>query len=182
MAIASFTGALVAQVWFLRNGLAFTSPSSGTVSATAKPDGADSIWDTWFMPNCEEFTVETTGEEVKIMGGQQGGLVLKDHLQLSQETKITFKGNELSALAVQALFGTDVLTAASTQGNPTEGKRLIKGWLRCQAYDGDHVNRLTGVLYGSLKVVSADPWSGKNVARCAFEFNLIRAAGNTLGM
>lgn len=182
MAIAAFTGSLVAQVWFIRNGLAYTSPSSGTVSATARPDGADPIWDTWFMANCEEFTPTVEGEEAKVMGGQQGGLVLKDHIQLSQETKITFKNNELSALPIQALFGTLDLTAASVQANPTEGKRLVKGWLRFQAYDQDHVQRLVGILYGSLKITSVDPWSGRNVARAAFEFNLIRAAGNTLGM
>lgn len=182
MALAPFTGSLVAQVWFLRNGLAYTSPSSGTVSATARPDSSDAIWDTWFIPNCEEFTVATEGEEAKIMGGQQGGLVLKDHIQLSQETKITFRNNEISPLSFGALFGTLDLTASSNQANPTEGKRLVKGHLRFQAYDGDNVLRLTGILYGSLKVTQADPWSGRNVARCQFEFNLIRSSLNTLGM
>lgn len=182
MAASDITAAFVAQVWFLRNGLAFTSPSSGTVSATARPDGADPIWDTWFMPNCEDFTVQTEGEEVKIMGGQQGGLVVKDVVQLSQETKITWRNNQITALVWQSLFGTDVLTAASSQGNPTEGKRIIKGWLRAQVYDESNALRGTLLFYGALKITAAEPWSGKNVARVSFEFQLIRSSLNTIGM
>lgn len=182
MAASIITAALMAQVWFLRNGLAFTSPTSGTVSRTAKPDGADAIWDTWFLQNCEDFTIQTEGEEAKVMGGQPGGLVLKDIIQLSQETKITFRNNEITPLVTQLLFGTLDLTTSSVQANPTEGKRIVQGWLRAQVYDENNVLRNTLLLYGALKITGAEPWSGKNIARANFEFNLLRSAMNTIGV
>lgn len=182
MALAIATQSLFAQLWFVREGTAFTVPTSGTTAREAKPGAGDStVWNAAHLGDAEEFTITPEGETYVVQGGQPGGLVDKDEINLSQKLKITFGTQQLDPLFVQALFGTLTLTTASTQANPLEGKRLVKGWLKFQAYDADQVLRLTGEIWGSLRLTSAEPWSGKNIVKGKWEFLVLRSSLNTLG-
>lgn len=182
MALAKVTQALFAQLWFVKDGTAYTVPSSGTSGRDAKPGAGDStVWNAAFLGDAEEFTLTPERETYVVQGGQPGGLVDKDEIELSKKLKATFGTQEFSPLLIQALFGTLDLTTSSTQANPLEGKSIIKGWLKFQAYDADQVLRMTGEIWGALRLSSAEPWSGKNAVKGKWEFNVLRSSLNTIG-
>lgn len=121
------------HAFFAIEGASYTVPSSGTVGREAKPGAADTSWiDVGVL---DSVSIDpTTREEVKIHAPTPGRYRLYDVLEHSNELGVSLKCKELSALVVQALFGTLTLTTASTQYNPLEGAE-IRGWLKIQQYD-----------------------------------------------
>jgi hypothetical protein len=168
------------HVMFVPEGTAFTVPGAGTASKTSKPGSGDTSWTTGNLGDCEEFKLAPESESYDIMGGTPGGLALKNRVELSKRLKVTFTATRRDPITAQATFGTLTLTAASTQGNPLEGKLNIKGWLKFQSYDGDGTLRETGDLWVTLKLTSVEPRSGRNPVKASYECEVEYSTLNTI--
>jgi hypothetical protein len=94
------------------------------------------------------------------------------------ELMIKFSAAELSAFAIEALFRTLALTAASTQFNPLEGKTK-KGWLKFQSYDNSDAQILVLDVFCILKITGDVPFGGGDLAKCQFEASIIHSTLNT---
>lgn len=172
---------LTAHLMFVAQGTAYTVPSSSNCDRDAKPGAADASWLLGnFGTDCEEFKIAPESETYEVMGGQPGGLVVTDVVELSRKSKITWGSQQADPQLLRLLFGTLALTSASSQGNQLEGNLAVKGWLKFQAYDGGGTLRVVGDQWGVLKITDAEPWSGKNIVKAKFELTCIRSTLNTL--
>jgi hypothetical protein len=179
MPIATETTMFFTHAFFLPLGLAFTVPGAGNVSASAKPDAADPVWAANSLGDVEEFLITPESEEYEKMAGRPGTLVVVDVVELWKKLTLKWKTQDVTPLAHQLLFGTLGLTGSSNQANPLEGDLMVKGWLKFQAYAGPS-RRVTGDLWCRLKVTSAEPWSGRNIAQVEIEAKSIHSTLNTL--
>lgn len=180
MAITNQFTSLFAHVMFVPEGVAYTTPSSGTTGVAAKAGAADAVWATYNLGDCEEFKIVPESDSAEVMGGDPGGLVITNIVPLSKKLKITFNAQQITPVVLQLLMGTLALTGASTQANFLEGQLIKKGWLKFQAYDVDGTSRVLGDKWGALKITSAEPWSGKNIVKASFELTSIRSALDTI--
>lgn len=134
---------------FLEEGTTITSPA-GDVSRTLKPDAAEPLWND--LGAIETIDVESLAEEIDIFGGAPGISVLLDVLETKRQLNINLGLKELGALALQAMFRTESLTAASASFAPLTGKTL-KGWLQLQFHDGnDNSELITLDIYCYAKI------------------------------
>lgn len=132
MPLASDNRVISTHLSFFREGVAFTSPSSGTCGREAKPGASDTGWIS--LGNPPEFAVTHDKTEIEIMKGVPGRRVRHNMIHTEAKLDLTFTIEEMRAEMVELLFGSLALTAASTQYNPLEGAEK-KGWLKVQKYD-----------------------------------------------
>jgi len=122
-------------------GEAFTSPSSGTASRSAKPGAADTGWiDPGIL---DSLKVGKSSDKRDIFAPTPGQRRLYDVIEVNRDLKFTLSLKEASPLMFEHLFGTLPLDAASTQYNPLEGATK-KGWLKIQQYD--HADELVNTV------------------------------------
>ena len=160
--------------FFFRNGDAFTLPAPGTAGRSAKPGATDTGWvDVGILT---EVGIEPQTEERPIFAPAPGRLRKYDVLETKDDLQITLRGEELSPLAIQALFRTAALTAASTQYNPLEGQSL-KGWLKVQQYDQNDQLFNTVDVFVHLKVGALT--FGDDVARVEFAGSVLHSTLNS---
>jgi hypothetical protein len=176
---AQFIGALTGHVMFVPSGTAFTVPSSGTASASSKPGSGDTSWATGNLGDIMELKFAPENEVAQIKGGSPGGLMTKDLIEISRDMKITFKTQQMDPTFLRMAFATLALTTASTQANPLEGGAMVKGWLKVQAYDVDHVPRVIGDFWVGLRMTDMEQWSGRNIVGGTFEAQVLYSAYNT---
>lgn len=178
---AKFIGALTGHVMFVPAGTAFTVPSAGTASATSKPGSGDTAWSDGNMGDLTDLKLVPENEVVPIKGGSPGGLMTKDLVEISRDLKITFKTQQMDPNFLRMAFATEALTTASSQANPLEGGALVKGWLKLQAYDADHVPRVLGDYWVGMRLTDMEPWSGRNTVGGSFEAQVLYSEFNTKG-
>lgn len=169
------------HLFFVQEGGAITVPSAGTVSRTAKPGEGDPLWAAGYLGDVEEFRPAPESQVYDIMGGIPGGLVLKNKIEVEKRWKASFTTTRRDAITAQTMYGTLPLSASSTQGNPLEGKLNVKGWLQIQVYDADSNLRDVADVWGTLKVTSMEPVSGRNPVKVTYEFEVEYSTLNTIG-
>lgn len=163
------------HAFFFRDGAAFTVPSAGTASRTAKPGAADTSWiDLGIL---RDLSVQHARNEVDIFAPAPGAMRLFDVLETKRQLSVNITAEEMSPLAFELLFGTLALTNASTQYNPLEGATK-KGWLKVQQYDQTDALFNTVDLYVQMKV-SGDVAFGDSVVAVTFECRVLHSTLNT---
>ncbi len=115
---------------FFRDGAAFTLPAPGTAGRNAVPGDTDPEWID--LGVISEGGVERVGEEKEVWAPAPGRLQLYDVLTTKEANNFSFKCEELSLLALEALFGAAALTATSTDFDILEAVPL-KGWLEVKS-------------------------------------------------
>lgn len=178
---AQYIGALTGHCFFVPSGTAFTVPSAGTASKTSKPGAGDTSWEAGNLGDIMELKFSPENEVTKIEGGSPGGLMTKDLIEIRRDMKITFKTQQMDPMFLRLAFATLPLTTASNQANPLEGGALVKGWLKIQAYDPDHVARVIGDWWVGLRMTDMEAWSGRNIVGGTFEAQVIFSPYNTKG-
>jgi hypothetical protein len=123
---------LGSHVKFFRDGSAFTVPSAGTASRTAKPDITDPLWIDVGVVNNLGYTPTTNVDE--IYAPAPGTLELYDVVENKRKLEIKFDAEELSFLSFELAFKCKPLTLAGGAYNPGAGK-IVKGWLHIEQYD-----------------------------------------------
>ena len=160
------------HAWFALTGISYVTPSSGTVSRAVKPpaDAADATpLDVWFNLGIIESgdTEAGPGNVVEIWKPNPGKNVLYQEIETKPQMKIMLTCKEGHALFYQALYGTLALsldpTATAIQFNPMEGKFILEGWLKTQAYDSNDVLVESCDVYGGIRVSASFGRNGENV-------------------
>lgn len=168
---------LGAQARFARAGASFTSPSAGTVSATAFPDEDETA--AWIdLGVVEDGEIVSESTDVEQWAPSPGRLQLKNIHQV--KGKLTFKltTNEMGPLAAQALFQTAAeLSDSITQFNPLSGATL-RGVMQLEAYDHDNTLRLVLRCWGRLKVTGGVKATGGDLVKPQFEFLVLYSTEN----
>lgn len=178
---AQFIGALTGHALFVPEGTAYTVPDSNTTGKNNKPGAGDASWAAGNFGDILDLTFVPESETAKIMGGSPGGLMTKDLIEISRDMRITFKSQQMDPTFLRLAFATLALTTSSSQGNPLEGSALVKGWLKIQAYDANHVLRVIGDAWVGIRMTAMEAWSGRNVVGGTFEAQVLYSQYNTLG-
>lgn len=171
------TGAVILgnHGFFFREGLSYTVPSAGTSSRTTKPGAADTGWvDLGIL---SEVTIQHEREERDIFAPTPGVLRLYDVLETKRQLNINLTAQEMSPKAFELVFGTDFLTAASTNYNPLEGSTK-RGWLKIQQYNQSDALFNTMDVWVQMKV-SGEVSFGENIVAVTFEARVLHSTQNT---
>lgn len=180
MPILARVTALTAHIMFAQEGAAFTVPSAGTVGRTSKPGGADALWAAGNFGDCLDFKITPGSEIYEVKGGNPGGRTFKDILEIEKSLRFTWQNQQLDPITLQLLFGTQSLNPSSTVANPLEGRVMLKGWMKFQAYDPSQVMTAIGEVWVGLRVTDAEPWSGANPVQATFEATMLFSTLNTM--
>jgi hypothetical protein len=116
-------------VSFFRDKAAFTVPSAGTVSRTAKPDGADPAWIDFGVVNNLGATPSSNKDEIYGPTSE-----LEDVIESKRKVEVKFDAEELQFLSFELAFQTKPLSAAGGNYNSGNGK-TVKGWIKIEQYD-----------------------------------------------
>lgn len=147
------------HLWFVREGAAFTVPSSGNASNTSKPGSSDTSWG--------KLAVVKT---LEVDPGNQTPYELTEPSPgLLQRTDVIMPGSmpvwsatlkEVDVLLFELAFNTLALTTSSTQFNPGERATTVKGWIKLQTYDQNNASVSTIDTYAAISLkagVTFDP-------------------------
>jgi hypothetical protein len=137
MALTSGNRTLAAHIAIFFEGVAYTSPSSGTCAREAKPGASDTGWIK--IGAVTDFSVTHDKTEIEIMKPVPGRRVRWDIIHTDQKLDLSFTVDEVRAEMIELLFGSLALNSSSTQYNPLEGAEK-RCWLKVQYYD--HTNTL----------------------------------------
>lgn len=138
-----------------------------------KPESIDPGWQDFGV--LSEISIEPQTEERVIFRPSPGRLRKYDVLETKDDLQITLRAEELSVLAIQALFRTAELDETSTIYKPLEGQ-AIKGWLKVSQYDqNDHLFNSIEV-FAHLKVAAVA--FGDDVARVEFTGSVLDSTLN----
>ena len=147
------------HIYFVREGTAFTLPSSGTASSTSKPGATDTSWGKLAVVKTIEIDPgnQTPYELTEPAPGllQRSDVIMPGSLPV---WSVTLK--ELDHTAIELIFNTLALTSGSTQFNPGERNATVKGWFKLQTYDQGNASVITVDTYGALSLksgVTLDP-------------------------
>jgi len=150
---------LGSHAFFFREDAAYTVPSAGTCAAEAKPGASDPAWINLGPVTGAEVS-EAAGDAVEQWAPLPGALRRKNIFRTKEKLDIDLTVNEVTPLALQAIFRTEVLSGSSGEtANPLEGS-TIRGWLKLQLYDANDALRFALDLWCELRVngaVSLDP-------------------------
>lgn len=132
--MALTTGSIIigSHANFVRDGDAFTLPSSGTAGRSSKPGATDSSWID--LGIIQDVGITADRDEREIYAPTPGAIRLYDVIETKRRLSIKMALTEMSPLVMELLFGTLALTGSSTQYNPLEGATK-KGWLKLQQYN-----------------------------------------------
>lgn len=159
---------------FFPAGKAFTVPAAGTASSTARPGDTDEGW----VPigDIDETVDSPTREEFKVYAPRPGRKRLKKILSTKDEVTIRMTAQEVSPLAVQAIFKTSPLDETSNTFTPFSGTS-IAGWLNLKRFDQENVFVSEMTVWVDLKV-AGDVTHGNNPTTIQFEAALLDSALN----
>ena len=124
------------HAFFAREGVAFTVPSAGTASRTAKPGSADA---SWLDLGVSDWTAAPQNKTADFMAPAPGARVLSDKITTAKGLKLKGKMMELTNVMWKLMLATGSATLNDSgngaQYNPLEGDPVIRGWLQLQQYD-----------------------------------------------
>ena len=128
-------------LYFAPAGSAFTIPAAGTVSATAKPGAADSIWTTFGLGTVKKPTqdkVDAKGIDIKAPMPGTGVIVTVNVVRPERSLKMMVEMNELSRLALAGFYVSNFIQLTDTSFSPLGGSGSLQGWLKRQRYDAQN--------------------------------------------
>lgn len=160
--------------FFFRDGAAYTVPSSGNASRTAKPGATDTGWIDIGIVTAVKPERQSDAQEV--WAPTPGVLRLYDIIRTKQKLSFTLNLEEVSPLSWELLFNTAALTSGSTQYNPCEGAQK-KGWLKIQQYDQADALFNTLDVYVEVEVQNAE--FGEGVVRLELKASVLHSTLNT---
>lgn len=134
-----------AHAKFFPSGSAFTIPSAGTSSRTAKPGAADTGWHDFGV---SDWSIQNTSKTSDLMAPSPGARVLYDKVTTSKGLKLKGKLMEFQQFAYQALLSSATISGTTTTGAtyvPMESDPVRRGWLELTQYDQN--NTLLNTLY-----------------------------------
>lgn len=166
---------LGSHAYFFMEGASYTVPSAGTASASAKPGSADTGWTS--LGIISAASIARSGDVKEVWAPLPGTLRLKDVIEIKPDITLKLTARELSPLALQTLFRTAALTAASTQFNPLEGATL-KGWIKLQQYDQSETLTLTLDVWVHL-TIDGEVSMGEDISEVAFSARVLHSTLNT---
>jgi hypothetical protein len=178
---------LYSHLWFARKGESWTTPSAGgPVSSTAKPpmDAADASSNDLWVPLGESFlsTEPSAGNVIDIWTGSPGILVKKKKIATKQALMFTIDCQELTEIALTALYqclDLDLdLTTGAKQFNPLEGNYLREGWIHQQGYDQENNHIKTVDTWGCLSFTGSYQENGENL-NYQLQFEVLHSTLNT---
>lgn len=137
---------------FFRDGTAYTVPSAGTAGREALPGDADTGWID--LGPIVEISVEKVHEAKEVWKPNPGRIELYEVVETKRGVTHRFTLQELSALAIELMFGADALTAASTDFTALAGNTK-KGWLHIKQYNHNDTLFNTIWCYGYIAVAGA---------------------------
>lgn len=164
-----------AHVFWAPEGGAFTIPSSGTVSRSAKPGSTDTIWAT--LGVVKDAELDHARSETEIFAPLPGQKRLYDVIETMRKLTLKVTLENVSPLVMQLVFGSLPLNASSTQFNPLEGS-AVKGWAKLQLYDDQDQLVLTVDAYCRMKLASALAL-GDSAVQPSIEFSFLHSTLNT---
>ena len=170
--------ALGTHSYFFPEGKAFTSPSAGTASRTAKPDGDET---TWLNVGPGNWVKSPNNTIVDYHQPAPGARVLYDRIATKKGLILKGKWMEMSNLVYKMLHGcaSDFpLTGAGGQFNPLEGDVIIRGWLQQQHYDHKNVLLSTEDYYVAMNI-PGDVDFGENLVDVDVEAHVLFSTLNT---
>jgi hypothetical protein len=163
---------------FFHEGDAFTLPSAGTASATAKPDVADTGWADFDSIN--NLEINPTAEEKEVYTPNPGHLELEDVIRTKQKMTVKFDAVKLSPASFELAFRTSPLDWAAGAGDqdyiPDEGSQVY-GWLKTEQYDqnDDLINVCD--MWGIIKIAGPLKFD-ENIVNTPIEFVKLRSSLN----
>jgi hypothetical protein len=157
------------HVLIFPSGTACTLPKAGTASRTNMPSimtgkilndltgTADATSDPlWFdLGTVESFKVERSGDEKKIYKPSPGVRQLYKIKRNKSEVGLTFSISEVGPKMIEYVFGTAVLTAASTDYTILDNVSK-EGWVHYEQYNDDNKLWNSGNVYCDITVKSYD--------------------------
>jgi hypothetical protein len=167
-----------AHAFAFLDGVAFTLPSAGTASRTAKPGATDTGW---IDLGEGDHSIEPNSKESEFMAPAPGMRVLKDVITTSRGLKIKSKLMEMQNLTYRMLLGTLTLPVSPTAGgqyNPLEGNHRLKAWLKLQQYGEDNVLLNVLDVYCSGKISGAIAF-GDSAVDVDIEWDVLFSTLNT---
>lgn len=167
------------HAFFAREGVAFTVPTNGTTSRTAKPGNADA---SWLDLGVADWTAAPQNKTVDFMAPAPGARVLYDKITTAKGLKLKGKIMELTNVMWKLLLATGSATLNDTgngaQYNPLEGDPVIRGWLQLQQYDQFNVLLNTVDVYVAL-TLPGDVEFGENPVDVSVEADVLFSTLNT---
>lgn len=171
------TGPVIAgnHLYWFAEGVAYTSPSSGTCGRESKPGAADTGW--IYLGVVADISLSNASEDKEIFKPTPG--IKRRYDVVQTKRSITIKANleELGPTAFELIFGTLRLTSASTQYNPLEGG-VKRGWLKLQQYDQSDTIINTVDMFSFAKI-SGDVSFGDDLVKPQLEFSILHSTLNT---
>jgi len=165
-------------LYFAPSGQAFTVPSAGTVSATAKPGAADSVWTTFALGTVKTpATDKVDSKDVLIESPMPGtGIIVpQDIIRSKHSLKMNVEMNELSRLALAGFYKSPLINVNDTSFYPLSGPVNFKGWLKRQRYDGATGLYIVDDWWVDLNVTDL-AISDNNIIQPKFEFTWLYSA------
>ncbi len=159
-------------LYFAPAGQAFTVPSSGTVSASAKPGAADAIWTTFGLGTVKKPAmdkVEAKEIEIKAPMPGTGIIVTQNIVRPERSLKMTVEMNELSRLGLAGFYKSPLIQLADTAFYPLSGTGSFQGWLKRQRYDAANGLYIIDDWWVDLNVTDLAVDEG-NILHPKFEF------------
>jgi hypothetical protein len=150
--------------------------SATPASRTAKPGSQDSGWID--IGVIEEGDIQVEASDIEIFAPKPGKLVLWDELTTKEKLTGSATLKEVSPYALEVLFRSARLTAASTQFNSLSGGKK-RGWLQVQVYDDQDDQILVKNIWASLKIAGAVPLGGAKLMELKLEFKQLYSTLNT---
>jgi hypothetical protein len=173
--------AVGAQVWFAREGKAFTLPAPGTVGLAAIPGPTDNAWISIGRIEAWEPTM-LADEEQDVYDSATGLLALADSIPTKQALQYKFTTNMVTALAIGLFYRSAAeLTAASYQFNPLAGVSP-RGFLKVQNYDHNASLILSADLWGRVKVTGGMKGGNGELVKPEFMFKMFKNTLNTMAL
>lgn len=163
------------HLFFFAEGVAYTSPSSGTCARESKPGASDTGWIN--LGSVSDLSIELTSDDKEVYKATPGVRRLYDVIQTKRAVVVKATLEELGPTAFELAFGTSRLTSASTQYNPLEGS-VKKGWLKVQQYDQTDTIFNTVDLFVHLKAGGGTSF-GDDIVKVAIEARTLHSTLNT---
>lgn len=159
-----------AQLYFAREGSAFTLPSPGTVGRYSLPGSTDAVW-IQAAGQVEDFSINPNEEFKEQIVAVPGRRVLYDRIKSMTKTECTWTAQDFGPLAVELGLASGPLTTSSTQFNPNSGgtKRF---WMKAQIYDQDNAILLAFDTFGTLEIDGATSF-GNDFIRPKMKFSCL---------
>lgn len=137
------------QARFFRDGGAFTVPSSGTASRTAKPGSGDAGWIS--LGVIAEAGVNPQQEEIEVWAPSPGRKVLHDVIHTKGQTTIKLTLQEFGPFVLEMIERAGPLDGTSTTFTPLSALNK-KGWLEVKHYDQNDSVITEAYYYVQMKV------------------------------